>query len=536
VPEKKNQNYLHGAAILAATVAIVKIMGAVYKIALGNIIGDEGFAHFTVAYNIYSLLLTLSTAGLPVAVSKMISGANALGRRNQIKRIFDVSTISFCVLGAVGTSVMLFFPEQLASGFDDIEAAKSILALSPSIFFVCLMSAYRGYTQGHSDMKLTSVSQIIEVLGKVLFGIFFAWILLKKGLPEASAGAIAGVSIGSTLACLYSAVYIKNMRRRKVRSVVTPDSPESTARIFKTLLSIAVPVAIGSSVLNLINLIDTKLVMNLLQNKAGFSYTEAKVLFGVYGKVQTLFNMPSSFIVPLTISVIPAIAAFAAQRRNREAAEAMQSSMKITTLLAFPAGVGLSVLAKPIMTVLYPGSAPEGVGLLMILGVSSYFVCLCLITNAILQAYGRERLPIFTIAIGGIFKICIAYALVGNPKIGIYGAAIGTLLCDAAIAILNLALTKRVVPKAPSYRKIFLMPVICSAVMGVSAHVSYKLFESITGGLGRFSTLLSMTAAIIIAVIVYLIAIITTKTLTYEDVRLLPKGEKLAKLLKIREK
>lgn len=532
--EKKGQNYLHGAAILAAAAIIVKILGAVYKIALGNIIGDEGYGHFMVAHNIYNLLLTLSTAGLPIAVSRMIASADALNRRNQVKRIYSVATVSFCLLGALGTSIMLFFPNALAMFFRDPDAAKSIQALSPSIFLVCLMSAYRGYTQGHSDMKLTSISQIIEVLGKVVFGLLLAQILLKRGLPEAASGAIAGVTIGSVLACFYSAVYVKGIVRSRDRKVEVNDRPDRPGKIFKSLFSIAIPVVLGSSVLHLINLIDTKLIMKLLQDKAGLDVNAAAALFGVYGKVQTLFNLPSAFIVPLTVSVIPAISAFAAKRKNAEAAETTRASMKMTTLLAFPAGVGLSVLARPIMNVLYPGSLAEGVGLLNILGISSYFVCLCLITNAILQAYGHERLPIFTIIIGGVIKICIAYVLIGNPKYGIYGAAISTLICDAVIAVLNLLLTKIVVPKAPSYRKIFIMPVICSLVMGVAAYGSYTLLEKSMGFLGKYSMLVSMALAIIIAVIVYLIAIIVTKTLAYEDVKLLPKGEKLAKLLKIR--
>ena len=537
--DKKSQSYLHGAAILAVTVAVVKIFGAVYKIALGNIIGDEGFAHFTVAYNIFSVLLTISTAGLPVAVSKMISEANALDRRRQIKRVFKVATISFCVLGFIGTSIMLFFSKPLAISMGDIEAAPSILLLSPSIFFVCLMSAYRGYTQGHSDMKLTSVSQIIEVLCKVIFGVLLSWLFLKQGLPAASAGAIAGVSIGSVLACLYSAVYIKNMRRRRMPAPSEPDRPESMSRIFGKLVTIAVPVALGSSVLSIINLIDTKLIMNLLQDKAQFSFETAKVLFGVYGKVQTLFNLPSAFIVPLTISIIPAISAFAAQKRDKEAAEAMHSSMKITTLLGLPAAVGLSVLAQPIMRVLYSGSAPEGVGLLMILGFSSYFACLIMITNAILQAYGHERMPIITIIVGGIVKIVLNLVLVSNPKVGIFGAAISMLACDAIISILNLMLIKGVVRRTPSYVGIFVKPVICSAIMGAVTYLSYTLLSKLTTGLLGAervwaATAAAMAGAMLVAVIVYFFAIILTKTLTKDDMELLPGGKKLAKILKIR--
>lgn len=532
--EKKGQNYLHGAAILAAAVVIVKILGAVYKIALGNIIGDEGFGHFTIAYNIYNVLLTLSTAGLPIAVSRMISEADALDRGNQVKRIYSVAKISFCLLGALGTSIMLFFPNALAMLFRAPDAAKSIQTLAPSIFLVCLMSAYRGYTQGHSDMKLTSVSQVIEVLGKAVFGLLFAKIFLKYGLPTAAAGAIAGVTIGSALGCLYSAVYAKAMERVRKRRAQYTDRADSPGRICRSLFSIAIPIVIGSSVLNIMSFIDTVLIMNLLQGKVGLDYAAANALNGVFGKVQTLFNLPSSFIVPLTISVIPAISAYAAQRKNKEAAVAAQSSLKMTTLLALPAGVGLSVLAMPIMNALYPDSLAEGVGLLRILGMASYFVCLSLITNAILQAYGHERLPIFTIVIGSIVRICIGYILIGNPKYGIYGAAIATLVSDAVIGILNLLLVKIVVPRAPRYGKIFIMPVICSAVMGLVAYGSYSLLVRATGFLGRYSMRVSMALAIIIAVVFYLIEIIATRTLTYEDIKLLPKGEKLAKLLKIR--
>ena len=243
--------------------------------------------------------------------------------------------------------------------------------------------------------------------------------------------------------------------------------------------------------------------------------------------------------MPLTISIIPAIAALAAQRKDREAAEAMQSSMKITTLLGLPAAVGLSVLAKPIMQVLYRGSAPEGVGLLVILGISSYFACLLLITTAVLQAYGHERLPIITIVVGGIVKIVINLTLVGNPRIGIFGAAIGTLASDILISVLNLMLIKGVVKRAPSYAKIFIKPVICSAFMGLFAWAGYIVFSKLTTGVFGservwLATATAMVGAVVLAVIVYLVAIVLTKTLTKEDMELMPGGKKIAKILKIR--
>ncbi len=539
MPDRKSQNFLRGAATLAAAVAVVKAVGALFKVALGNIIGDEGFAHFTVSYNIYSLLLTLSTAGLPIAVSKMISEAEALGRKRQVRRIFSVSLLLFFALGLVGAMAMLMFPRELAAAFNDIEAEKSISALGPSVFFVCLMSAYRGYTQGLSDMKLTSVSQIIEVVVKACAGLIFARLLLKDGLASASAGAIAGVSAGSALACVYSALYVRRAGKGRMRPYAAPDRAEAPGSILRRLVSIAAPVAFGASVLSVINLIDTRLIMGLLRNKVGCSYMETKVLFGVFGKVQTLFNIPSSFILPLAISVIPAISASSARGMEREASRAVQSSMKLATLLGMPAGIGLSVLAGPIMDVLYKGSAQEGAGLLAILGIASYLSCLALITNAILQAYGQERLPVLTVAAGGLCKIAADILLVGNPDIGIYGAAAGTLLCYAVISLLNLLFLKRVLPGARGYKEIFLKPAVCSALMGASAYFGYPVFSGLAdkflAGAGAWTrSALALSVSIAAATAVYAAAVAATKSLAREELLALPGGSKLAKMLEIR--
>ena len=281
--EPKKQNYLHGAAILAAGVVIMKVLGAIYKIPLGNILGDEGYAHFLVAYNIYSVFLTLATAGLPVALSRMISEANTMNRPNQVRRIFSVAWWTFFVLGVACTLIMALFPTQLADMLSDIEAAKSIFVLSPAVLLVCLTSAYRGYCQGHENMTPTTVGQVLEVLAKVVAGLALAWYLTGSGhtLSTSSAGAIFGVTVGSLVALAYMFIY----KRRHYRDGASgTDMPESRGKVLRTLLRVAIPITLGSSVLSLINLIDSGLCMGRLQDAAGFSYADAKVLYGVYGK------------------------------------------------------------------------------------------------------------------------------------------------------------------------------------------------------------------------------------------------------------
>ena len=530
--EPKKQNYLHGAAILAAGVVIMKVLGAIYKIPLGNILGDEGYAHFLVAYNIYSVFLTLATAGLPVALSRMISEANTMNCPNQVRRIFSVAWWTFFVLGVACTLIMALFPTQLADMLSDIEAAKSIFVLSPAVLLVCLTSAYRGYCQGHENMTPTTVGQVLEVLAKVVAGLALAWYLTGSGhtLSTSSAGAIFGVTVGSLVALAYMFIY----KRRHYRDGASgTDMPESRGKVLRTLLRVAIPITLGSSVLSLINLIDSGLCMGRLQDAAGFSYQEATVLYGVYGKAQTLYNLPASFITPLTISVVPAIAAAMVLHHSKDASRIAENSMRIAVVVALPMGVGLSVLAQPIMDTVYPDSHASGGVLLTIMGVASFFVCMALMMNAILQAGGNEKYPIYSMIAGGAVKIGVNWVLVANPEINIVGAPIGTLCCYAVMCVMDFAFICKCLPERPSLGRILLRPAIACAAMGLTAWAVYGLGSGFLGA-GRLYTAVAMVLAIGAAVIVYFVLVVVLRAITYEDMKLIPKGEKLARILHIK--
>jgi len=534
--DQKKQSFVQGAAMLTAAVIIVKVIGALYKIPLGNILGDEGMGYFGAAYNIYALLLTISTAGLPVALSRMVSEANALGKRLQVKRTFTVARMAFFVFGLIATLLMMLFPNTMADAIDNPEAAASILVLGPSVLLCCLMSAYRGYTQGLSDMVPTSVSQVLEVLGKLVFGLGLAWILVQKGLglPTAAAGAIAGVTIGSFAALVYIVVYKRRMEKRTAAPVAVPDVPEGRGTIFAKLLKIGIPVTIGSAVLNIIALIDTKLILNRLQFGAGLAYEEANILYGVYFKVQTLFNLPSAFVVPLTVSAIPAISTYIARKQYKDASQVTGAALKLCALLGMPMALGMSVLAEPIMNVLYPGSNEQGPALLAILGIASFFVCLTMMTNAILQAYGHERVPVWTMPIGGVVKIALNWILIGNAAIGVRGAAFSSVACYLVISIINIIIICLRVPEHPSFTKVFVRPVIATLVMGAAAWLSYTGLSSLVGTGSGMRLVLCMGISIIFACIVYAVMIVVIRAITKDELELVPKGDKIAKLLKIR--
>ena len=533
--EKKGQNYLHGAAILAAGVVIMKILGALYKVPIANIIGDDGNSLFLAAYNVYNVFLTLATAGLPIALSRLISEANAAGRPMQARRTFSVAWWTFLVVGLVCTLVMFFLNDLLA---DDIlhnpPAALSIRAMAPSVLLVCLVSAYRGYCQGYGNMIPTTVGQVLEVLVKVVVGLALAWMVMGAGMGKeyGSAAAIFGVTVGSLVALVYMWSYKK--RNYKDEKIQNPDRPDSHKKIFRRFMRIGIPIALGSSVLAILNLVDYSLCMGRLQSAAGFTLNEAQTLYGAYGKAQTLFNLPAAVITPLTISIVPAITAAIVRGEDDKATQISEDSMRIATVLCLPMGVGLAVMSKPIVGVLFNVTHESGPALLAIMGVASFFVCVVLMENAILQASGKEMLPMYSMIVGGVVKIVVNWFLVANPKINIYGAPIGTLSSYVVMCVMNFVFMCFVLDKNPRVRTILIRPLLCSVLMGACAWAVYGIVGRFVGSTGRLQMLVCLAVAILAAMVVYLVSAIALRTVTRDDMHLIPGGDRLAKRLHMR--
>ena len=518
--EHKGQNYLHGAAILTLGVIIMKLLGFFYKIPLGNILGDEGYSMFMGAYSIYNIFFTLATAGLPVALSRLVAEADAHGRVRQEEKTFRVALVSFTILGLVFAAILFFFPNWLADVYlENPDAGPSVRAMAPAILLVCMVSAYRGYCQGNGNMLPTTVDEVLEVFFKVVSGLVIAVLVMRTyrggpmALPMGSAGAIFGVSIGSTVSLLYMVFY----KRRHYDRLAAPytagivqgrgeeEKVDPALKIVRDIFRIGVPIAFGACILALLNSVDSKLCMNRLQSAAGFSYRQAKVLYGVYGKAQTLFNLPAAFITPLTISIVPAISGAIARGDRKTAAAVSEDSMRISAVIAVPMGVGLAVLSRPIMHVLYPGSHLAGPKLLTVMGIASFFVCLVLMENAILQASGREKLTMVTLITGGVVKIIVNWFLVAQRSINIYGAPVGTLASYCVMAVMDYAFLCAALEQRPKLSAILLKPLFCSLLMGGAAWGSYGLLERMLPIHGRLHTPLCMLIAILLAVIVYLI-------------------------------
>ncbi len=539
--EKKGQNFLHGAAIYTVGIILVKILGAFYKIPLGNILGDDGFTHFGMTYRIYNFFLTISTAGIPVAMSRLISESDTLDRENQVYRVFRVGIMTFLGMGALGTAVMMLFPAEMAAMVGDVQASRSIFIMAPSVLLVCVTAAYRGYAQGHADMIPTAVSQVVETAVKVVVGLAAAGWLASQGygLDVCAAGAIFGTTVSSLAAMLYMQIKV----RRKYRVKPSPeakDVPDPSRKIFWDLLRIGIPITISTSIMSIVQLADGMITLNQLQGAAGYEYQAAITLYGVYEKAMTVYNVPSAFVVPFLSSIVPAIAAARVRGDRAGASDLAESSMRMCTLLCLPMAVGMAVLAAPCMKVLYPEAASQGALLLVELGVACYFMAMSLMTNSILPANGNERLPLVAILLGGLAKVVVTYTLVGNPAVNIYGAPIGTFCCYFVMLSVNLFFIGRRMARPMNLWRIFGRSGISCAVMGVAAWAVWSLLHGLMGGVsgavaGRaLNILLPFGAAVGTGVVVYVVMAIALRAITLEDMKLFPKGEKLAKMLHIR--
>ncbi len=535
---KKARNmFLSGVVILSISNIIIKIIGLMFKIPLTNIIGDSGMGYFNSAYTIYVWFYMISTAGLPVAVSILISEARALGRGREVKRIFRVTLTMFLIIGALGTAAMMFGSAGFASLIGNDGARLSVVAIAPTLFFICISSAIRGYFQGHQYMTPTAISQLIEAAGKLIFGIMLALYAVgrftgQSSLPVVASYAIFGLDIAVFLAMCYLIFAMIRFRPAVENSV--PDSGEvrSGSKIALTIARIAIPVTISASVMSLTNLIDLSIVMRRLQS-IGLSQQMANAIWGNYSSLAVpMFNLPPILIYPISYSIVPLLSGYFADGKTERAHASMNSALRISAILILPMALGMSVMAEPILRLLYnQNSAKMAAPLLSVLALSVFFVGMISITNAILQASKHEKLPIISMIAGAVVKIVSSVVLIGIPEVGIYGTPIGTFLCYMTTTVINFFFLAKYVSLTPRFIPTFVKPLAASVIACGGAYGAYLLLSHAVDVSGRMGNALAAFGGIICAAIVYVILIFLVRAVGEEEIRMLPKGEKLVGIL-----
>jgi len=527
----KNNSFIKGAAILSIAGIIVKILGAIYRIPLANIIKDEGMGYYQTAYPFYVLLLTISTSGFPVAIAKLVSEKRALGDHRSAYRVFKVALTGLTIGGLLSSLFVLFMAEDIVRSIDNINAYYSLVALVPALFFVPIMAAFRGFFQGRKNMVPTALSQIGEQFLRVVVGLSLTYYLLDRGIPVAAGGASFGGSAGAILGTVIIFIIFllhKESIEREVRQTRI-QTDYSVGEIIKDLLTIAVPITIGAAIIPTMDTIDAGLVIRRLQS-IGYSKETANELYGqLKGFAQTLINLPQVFSVAIGMSLVPAIADANARRNKREIRQIIGSGIRMTLLIGLPCVFGLFVLAKPIINLLYFKNTIETINssgeILAYLSFGVIFLTLVQALTAMLQGLGKPLIPVINLFIGALLKIILTYILTAIPGINIKGAAISTVVAYATAAILDLILLSKVAKIKFNYRDIFIKPLISALGMAIIVRFSYGFLLKIIGG--RLSTILSIG----IGGLAYVILLIVTGTITEEDIKFIPKGERLGRYL-----
>lgn len=470
--------------VLTISGLFVKIAGLMFKIPMNYIVGDTGMGYYNSAYSVYTMFYMLSTAGLPVAISVMVSEKRSCGNIKAAKLVYRLALAVFFVIGLAACLVMLIFPDLLARVIRSDNSAPSIAVAAPAMFFICISSALRGYFQGCGNMVPVALSQFIEAVGKLLFGVAAASFAVRQGYAVhiVAAYGVAGLTIGSLLGAVYL-LFAKFFRRDRdlyTDSVHLSDERCGARDILKRFLVISFPITVSASVMSLTNMIDTALIQRILQN-SGMSEEIAASLYGNYTSLAVpMFNLPPVLVYPIAYALVPSVAAAFASGNRASANEKIESSIKYAVMIALPCALGLGSMADPILCLFYKAeSAHMASPLLTYLAPSSFFVCILAVTNATLQACGKERCPVVSMFAGAAVKCASSIILL--RRFGIAGAPISTFICYVTVTALNLYFTVKYTGIRLDLGKTLLLPLAGSVLCSLTATIVCSLISAAAG-------------------------------------------------------
>lgn len=479
----KNSTKLFFSGVLVLTISnlMIKAIGALFKIPMNHIVGDQGMGYYSSAYTIYTFFYMVSTAGLPVAISLLVSENRAKGRLKQVKKVFKLALILFLGVGLVGTAAMFFGAHGFAGLLKAEPTYYCIIAIAPTLFFICLSSALRGYFQGYQSMMPVAISQLIEAVCKLFLGIIFATYALNKYGPAketihyVAAYAVLGLTIGAGIGMVYlffSKMLFKSHKYDAEYLEISgvDDTTDSNGSILKKIFLIALPVTVSASVMSLTNLIDMALIQRLLQSFRGLTEAQATSVYGNYTSLCVpLFNMPPYLIYPISYSIVPMIKTAVASGDKKRASLVMESSLRVAVIIGIPCGLGMAALAEPILNFFgyRHWSVVSAAPLLALLAPSTFFICVLSVTNAILQANGFERKPVISMLAGAGVKIVSNTILI--RFIGMTGTPISTFLCYLTATALNIYFIIKHVGLKFNFGRIFLRPLLCGILCAVTA-------------------------------------------------------------------
>ncbi len=532
--KKNNSNFLVQGSILAAASIIVRIIGLIYKIPMTNILGNEGIGYYNTAYEMYNLGLILSSYSLPLAVSKLIAAKDVMQEYENSRRIFHVAMLFAATVGTIMTLAIWFGADFIALHvFKSPNSALPLMMLVPTILVFSVMGVFRGFFQGKNTMIPTSVSQVIEQVVNAIVSVGASFYFIKKyaELPNAAAFGAAGGTFGTFSGAVAAFLVLILWYAAKKSSLDTTkyyrseQKVDSYGQIFKLLILTIVPIILSQTIYQLSGIIDNSL-FNILMARQGLVESERAALLGIYsGKYRLLTNVPVAIATALGTSMIPSIVTSRVQGKNNEVQQKIYSTIKFNMLIAIPSAVGMGALACPIMQLIFNDNTVLARDLMVIGCCAVVFFSLSTVTNAVLQGVDLLKLSVIHSAISLVIHVILVYILLNFLHLGVYGMVIGNVTFPLVVCILNWIAVGKHLSYKQEIKTTFILPLICALIMGAAAYVVYH-------GIHHFiiySNIISIVPAILIAVLVYAIALPIFKAVTAEDLMDMPLGTKLLK-------
>ena len=574
VKSEKTHSFMGNVAIILFAQIMVKVLGLVYRMVITNIdgFGNTGNGFYNAGFQVYTVLLAVSSVGIPNAIAKMVSERAALNDYRGAHRVFTSALKLFAVIGIICSIILFAGSDFIAVHIMNMDGAQYVMrALAPSLFFVCISSVIRGYFQGLSDMRATSFSQMLEQVFKC--GLTIVFVILTVGVmpkamqfltritllyapdgvtpPEIMA---AWANFASSAATVISFVYllIFYLRRRtaineRIRNSTAETETASSKKLMKMILMLSVPISLASIITAVNRVVDLATITrgielafaNGIPEIAGAKAianptaaqlnTAAVTLSGMLSKSDTLFNMPLAVNIAFATVLVPSISGAIAKGETKEASEKTSYSVLISILIILPCAIGYMVLAEPIYNIIYPAT-PDGYDLLSLMSVALVFSALTQTITGALQGIGKVYVPAVSILIGCIFKVVLNVTLIRIPSINIYGAAISSIVCQIVAFLINFFVLIRYIPIKLSLGKYIIKPLVSGIVMGAVAFGMYTLLAKVMGA-GYINNLITTVVSIGVSAVVYFGFVFALRIMSKDDILLLPAGGRILNLL-----
>lgn len=543
---KKNSNFLVQGSILAVASIISRIIGLLYRLPMTDIIGDTGNNYYSCAFEVYNIMLIISSYSLPLAVSKLVSARMAKGRRRQAYQVLKGALLFAIIAGTVVALIVYFGAEFFTAALQTPLSVHALKILAPVLVVVAVLGVLRGFFQGLGTMVPSAISQVIEQIVNAIVSIWAAYVLFQYGSkigevignPEkyaaayGAAGGTLGTNLGAVASLLfvmfvfivYMRVFKRKMKRERNVNV------DSFAYTMKILIITIIPVLLSSTIYNISGIIDQGLFKNIAVLQ-GATTEQIDVWWGVFsGKYKVLINVPISIASALAASSVPALSASFAENDMENVCNQINAAMRFIMVIAMPCCIGLAVLAKPILILLFPSTSDTlelGASMMWLGAIAVVFYSMSTLSNGLLQGIDRMKIPVKNAAISLVAHIAVLIGLMLFFRLNIYAVVIANAFFAFLVCILNSVDIARTTGHRQEIRKTFLIPAICSGIMGVITYFTYQGLYALSE-----SNVISLVISIVLAIIIYAVTLLLFKGLSENEILKFPKGHLLVKLAK----